>query len=180
MIAKIYCLEDPRKEISADKHIRYVGMTETTLNERLSNHCSEKRNNHKNNWITSLKKLGLKPIINCIDEVPTSEWKFWEQHYISLFKSWGFDLLNIKLGGDGGGKQTEETKRKIRATLMGHKVSEETKLKQRKPRSAESKINMSKGAIGKKHSKETKDKLSKALIGNTRTLGLTWKWKKNK
>lgn len=36
-----------------------------------------------------------------IDIVPTKEWKFWEKYYISLFKSWGFNLTNKNNGGGG-------------------------------------------------------------------------------
>ena len=36
-----------------------------------------------------------------LDEVDDSKWKFWEKHYISLFKSWGFKLENKNNGGGG-------------------------------------------------------------------------------
>lgn len=32
--------------------------------------------------------------MNVIMEVDKSEMTFWEEHYISLYRSWGFDLLN--------------------------------------------------------------------------------------
>ncbi len=38
--------------------------------------------------------------IDIVDEIPESEWQFWEIHYISLFKCWGFKLYNISEGGD--------------------------------------------------------------------------------
>lgn len=44
--------------------------------------------------------MGLKPIIEIIDEVPVSEWEFWEIYWISQFKTWGFDLTNGTEGGD--------------------------------------------------------------------------------
>jgi hypothetical protein len=56
-----------------------------------------------------------------LDEVDDSEWKFWEQHYISLFKSWGFKLKNKNNGG--GGPTTiifsEERNQKISRATMG-------------------------------------------------------------
>lgn len=64
----------------------YVGKTKNTINKRLNSH-------------NYLKEKGLK--INIIDEVNTSEWKFWEKYYISLFKSWGFNLENKNKGGSG-------------------------------------------------------------------------------
>lgn len=94
-LTKIYTLEDPRDNI-----IRYVGKTKQTLNKRLSTHLCPRENTHTNNWIRSLQLVGLRPIITQVDEVLTSEWQFWEKHYISLFKSWGFNLTNIQEGGD--------------------------------------------------------------------------------
>jgi len=44
---------------------------------------------------------GFDTILETIDEVPINEWKFWENHYISLFKSWGFMLENKNNGGGG-------------------------------------------------------------------------------
>ena len=56
-----------------------------------------------------------------LDEVDDSEWKFWEKHYISLFKSWGFKLENKNNGG--GGPTTiifsEERNKKISQSTMG-------------------------------------------------------------
>jgi hypothetical protein len=39
------------------------------------------------------------PKLEIIDIVKINEWAFWEQHYISLYKSWGFNLLNSTIGG---------------------------------------------------------------------------------
>jgi hypothetical protein len=53
-------------------------------------------------------------IFEIIDEVPTAEWKFWERHYISLYKSWGFDLRNKKLhAGNGCDVMSDEQKELI-------------------------------------------------------------------
>jgi hypothetical protein len=41
------------------------------------------------------------------------DWKFWEKHYISLFKSWGFELTNKNEGGGGPTKWSEVQKAKI-------------------------------------------------------------------
>jgi len=57
--------------------------------------------------------LGFKSFIEVIDEVLTSEYKFWEKHYISLYKSWGFKLENKNKGGGGCVFHTEETKIKM-------------------------------------------------------------------
>ena len=76
-----------------------------------------------------------------------------------------------------GKKLTEEQKRKISNTLMGHIVSEETKEKIRKAlqgikkplRSAEYRENISKAHKGMKASVETRKKLSEAHKGKRQT-----------
>lgn len=55
---------------------------------------NSRRSHHQN-------KLGKNIILEVIDDVPSNEWKFWEKHYISLFKSWGFSLENKNEGGGG-------------------------------------------------------------------------------
>ncbi len=47
------------------------------------------------------RKFGKNVKIEIIDEVSEIEWMFWEKFYISLFKSWGFDLKNKNNGGGG-------------------------------------------------------------------------------
>jgi hypothetical protein len=54
-----------------------------------------------------------------IDEIPSKEWKFWEKHYISLFRSWGFDLENKNNGGGGPLNQNFESKNKISFSMKG-------------------------------------------------------------
>lgn len=90
----IYTLEDPR-----NNEIRYIGKT-NNINIRYSNHKVEKHNTHKCNWIRVLKRNNLVPIIEVLDIIKESEWRFWERYYISLFKSWGFRLTNKTEGGD--------------------------------------------------------------------------------
>lgn len=128
---KIYTLADPNTN-----EIRYVGKTKNSLEKRFGSHCSKSktRKSHCYNWIQSLKANNQKPIIELIDLVSKKEWQFWEKHYISLFKSWGFNLCNHLQGGDGpeGGYTFSENIRK----KFGHKPwnkgithSEETKKK---------------------------------------------------
>lgn len=94
----IYTLVDP---ISG--HVRYVGKTDYP-DTRLKYHIKSikvTKNKHKVSWIKNLLTMKLKPILEIIDEVNYSEWEFWEQHYISLYKSWGFKLINKTFGGEG-------------------------------------------------------------------------------
>jgi hypothetical protein len=54
----------------------------------------DRKSQHKNTF-------GKDTILEIIDEVPTQEWKFWEEFYISLFKHWNFKLINKNNGGGG-------------------------------------------------------------------------------
>ena len=129
----IYALSDPR-----NNQVRYIGKANNPK-DRYTNHFNSSRdkNTHKRNWINSIRKDGFRPDLIVIDEVPKSEWQYWEKFYISLFKTWGFNLVNYTLGGDGstfsnsgswkkgniphnkGVPCSEETKQKIKDKLTG-------------------------------------------------------------
>jgi len=104
----IYTLTDPR-----DGLIRYVGKADN-LKSRFQSHMKNE-NTRKCGWIKSLKKQGLKPIIEAIDIVPINEWQFWEQYWIQVTKSWGFDLYNGDNGGLGSTRFTNEVKQAFKA-----------------------------------------------------------------
>lgn len=99
MTTNIYCLFDP-----ITNQPRYIGKSDNIL-KRLNEHIIESSKNtiitHKVNWIKSLLNKKLKPIIEVIDIVDNNQWQFWEKYYISLYKSWGFNLTNLTEGGDG-------------------------------------------------------------------------------
>jgi len=95
-IAYIYILLDPRND-----QVRYVGKT-ITPKKRFTRHKNEKKLHHRGCWIRQLRREKLIPIMEIIDITPETEWKFWESHYISLYKSWGFKLTNETNGGEGG------------------------------------------------------------------------------
>lgn len=129
----IYALSDPR-----NNQIRYVGKANNP-EDRYTNHFNSARdkNTHKRNWINSVRKDGFKPELLIIDEVPKNDWQYWEKFYISLFKTWGFSLVNYTEGGDGatfgnsgsfkkghkphnkGIPCREDVKEKIRKKLIG-------------------------------------------------------------
>jgi len=54
----------------------------------------DRKHHHKNTF-------GKDTMLEIIDEVLTEEWRYWEEFYISLFKSWGFNLKNKNNGGGG-------------------------------------------------------------------------------
>ncbi len=166
--------------------VRYVGKADN-VNYRFASHISETKNTHKCRWINSLKKKGLLPSIEIIDEVSVAEWKFWERHYISLYKSWGFRLTNATMGGDGcnliGGHSaeakakiklkrasqviTEEAKRKLSIAGKGRVVSAETRIKiglihKGLKMSLEHKKKLLAINLGKKHSAESRKRMSEA------------------
>ena len=118
----IYSLSHP-----ITKEIRYIGKA-AIVEERIKKHLNEKKVSHKTNWIKLLKKDGLLPLVEIVDEIPEYEWSFWEKHYISLYKSYGCNLINETDGGNGGamGMAANEKRRK---KLMGHILSDETKRK---------------------------------------------------
>lgn len=141
----IYGLVDP-----ITNTVRYVGKT-INLRRRIRDHCTRCNKNvtHLNSWLLGLKNNGLKPEVFVVDEVDNDDWIFWEQHYISLFKSWGFKLLNMTIGGDNppinkrkGYKHSEESRKRMSASRIGNK-----------------------NGLGKKRSEETRQKLSLALKG---------------
>lgn len=81
----------------------YVGKTNNIIKRKL---------NHK-------KFFGKDIIIELLDEIPNQEWKFWEKHYISLFRSWGFKLENKNKGGNGPENFPEEAKLKLSQKFKG-------------------------------------------------------------
>ena len=112
----IYELIDPITD-----ETRYIGKT-CNPSRRLKSHFLHVKNNlnctYKENWIKSLKKRNLKPVLNIIDEVKENESNFWERFYISLYKSWNCKLTNLTDGGDGskgmlGKHHSEETKKRM-------------------------------------------------------------------
>ncbi len=97
----IYILWDPRNNNKC-----YIGKANNPITRLEYGHLSNsslKTSTIKNNWIKSLQKKNLKPILEIIDEIAENEWRFWEPHYISLYKSWGFSLTNDPKcpGGEG-------------------------------------------------------------------------------
>jgi len=123
----IYSLSDP---ITGD--IRYIGKANNPK-KRVLDHIKENKTSnksHKISWIKSLLSKGLLPIVEIVDEIPKLEWEFWEQYWISQFKSWQFNLTNISPGGyNNNYKRTTETKQKMRVSKLGTILPEEQKQK---------------------------------------------------
>lgn len=123
MIHYIYTLSDPDTN-----EVRYVGKTINTK-RRYKQHLYDKRQtSHKHSWITSLKKIGLKPIMIIIEECSSDNWEEREIYWISKYNN----LTNNKLGGNGGDyKRTisQESIEKIRQANLGKILTKEHKEK---------------------------------------------------
>ena len=104
----IYKLVDPRTS-----EVRYVGKT-TNLKYRLTNHISEAKKRYKRDgkyiretekmqWIKSLLKLQLKPILKIVAKVLDIHGEYWEEFYIKKYK---YELNQNILNWDDKGKGT--------------------------------------------------------------------------
>lgn len=152
----IYILIDP-----LDNSIRYVGKT-NNLKSRFRHeiHFANQYPNkcHRNSWIKGLLNKNILPIQLVIDEVDNKDWQFWEKHYISLYKSWGFNLTNHSLGGYGNDSVSDKTKKKISLALIGNTNKKGKKLNDIQ------KYNCGNGRRGTKQTKEHIELVSKPII----------------
>lgn len=87
----IYCLINPVNE-----NIFYIGATFHKIYERLSAYKGGKGNKNLKETVNNIQSIGLQPEILLLDTVGISDASFFEDFYISLFKSFGFSLTNVK------------------------------------------------------------------------------------
>lgn len=144
-----------------DKLPFYVGKTKNIPNKREKEH--QKRLNDSS------------IILEIIDFV--DDWRYWEKHYITLFKNLGHNLINQNSGGGGPEIVKESTKQKISQANKGTahslegRLSTSNKLKGRKlPPEQVEKIKQAK--LGKPNPKKGKPDgpkpgVSKAHKGRT-------------
>jgi hypothetical protein len=105
-----------------DKIPFYVGKTKNLPNKREKEH--QKRLNDSS------------IILEVIDSV--DDWRYWEKHYITLFKNLGHFLINQNSGGGGPEMVKDSTKQKISQSNKGTihpiegRISTSNKLKGRK------------------------------------------------
>lgn len=107
--------------------VRYIGKTKD-LKDRLTRHIQKSyldkydKNTYKSRWIKKLLSHNLKPIMEVLDECDENLVDIYEKYWISQFKTWGFNLVNISEGGEIVGnwknkRHSESTKDKIRKSL---------------------------------------------------------------
>ncbi len=123
MLGKIYILRDPE-----NLKIRYVGQTIKTLEYRLNEHIQDSKRHkyHNANWIKSILKRNLKPLIELLEECELDKLNEREIYYIA-FLSIDNNLNNIQKGGREGSfiKHDEKAKRKISEFMRTYKKSQE-------------------------------------------------------
>lgn len=131
----IYGLTDPRTGA-----LRYVGRSSSGLRRPRDPHGRRCQN-----WINSLKKLGLLPTIIIIQEFdPTDNvddvLNTWERHWIAYYRSKGANLTNLTDGGERGRKFSSEVIQHMCATrkgsnnpFFGKQHSDSAKIKMRSP-----------------------------------------------
>jgi hypothetical protein len=120
-----------------DKVPFYVGKTKNQPNKREKSH--QKRLND------------YSIILEIIDHV--EDWRYWEKHYINLFKNLGHNLINQNSGGGGPEIVKESTKQKISQANKGtvHPL--------------EGRLATSKKLKGRKLTQEQVEKIRQAKLG---------------
>ena len=124
----IYYLKSP-----INGEIRYIGKTtEKDFRKRYISHMFEGRNTkyktHKSRWIRSILLQDKEVIMEEVDRISyTSNWEWLESFWISQFKTWGFNLLNMTDGGEGNQNQqfSEECIQKRNNKLKGLRRTKE-------------------------------------------------------
>jgi group I intron endonuclease len=157
----------------------YVGQTVQPINIRMRNH--KNRNTLIGNAIA---KYGIDNFIISENEVPEYMLDNLESNLIKLYNSISPNGYNLESGGHKNKHLSEETKRKMSNTKMGHVVSEESKKKMSlsksgdrapmfgkhwsdeiKKKMSESRAGEKHPLYGKHHSEETKKKMSESRKG---------------
>lgn len=160
--------------------IRYLGKSDNPF-KRFKQHIwdADRRKSHKNNWILSLRAQGLKPWMELLDEVPVTEWQFWEREYVRVFRAIGLKLTNLTAGGEGrnGDKVSSATRLKMSIAHSGDKNSffgkhHSLETRERLRRSNEGKClsgvtkeKIGISGIGRRHSPEARAKIGAAHLG---------------
>lgn len=150
--------------------IRYVGKT-YRYEKRKIEHLYEGNRTRKSNWIKSLRKIGLKPVMEPLEIIEDSndeDWQEAERFWIENLKFLGCNLTNLEAGGLSGKRPSEETRRKISDSNKGRIVSAETRRKQSLSRkgivmSAEARRNH---AEAMRNSVKAKEHLARMCEGN--------------
>jgi len=154
----IYVLRDPRTF-----DVRYVGFSKDP-ESRLLSHLAESiqgDRSHKCNWIRSLLRLDLKPVLGIVESGVGLEWECRERHWIQQFRYLGENLTNATLGGDGAFGMSDETRAKIAESRRGPQGPRSPEARARMKAAA--KFRKAPGIKGQKQSPELIQKRSETL-----------------
>lgn len=189
----IYTLSHP-----ITNEVRYVGKT-INLKERLQGHLEDKGPTYKRKWISKLKREGLIPVIEVLEEFQgehISEWQQAERFWIETLRFYGCRLTNACAGGIDGNRYPPEVRLKMsllkkgkplplnhKSRIKGKVASAETRLKisiagmgRKWTESQRQKIIAARKGlvmnVGHKHSEESKRKMSVAMLGKNK--GKKW------
>src|SRR5271157_3269028 len=137
------------------KKIRYIGQTTQSLAKRLDSHihCTKPaKHRHLYHWIRACLDSGFSIEITTLKT--NAVWNQSEIDAIACARAFGWDLVNLTIGGEGcSGPRSEEFKRKLSAARIGMKFSESHRQ------------NISRARTGIPLSEESKQKLSDTLKG---------------
>lgn len=95
---EVYGLSDPRTG-----KLRYVGVTfrgQRRINEHMSRAVMGRGRTHRDCWLRSLLRLGLRPTPSILETGSGDGWQERERHWIALHRPSG-DLVNHTDGGEG-------------------------------------------------------------------------------
>lgn len=188
--AFIYGLYDPRDPWI----VRYIGKTRDT-DSRLKRHVDEAlkypdRKTHKLDWVRSLLKSGVGPLLRIIERVTNKKWQERERYWIKEFRKRNHPLTNGTDGGEGLSDPSVMVCEKIAASLRnsdahkaacfarrGTPLSIERRKKvgianRGKIRTAEQRewlSHIQRGKQGKPHTFESRMKMSVAVTGRKHT-----------
>jgi hypothetical protein len=153
----IYVLLDPRTLM-----VRYVGKTVSRLSLRLSQHINQAHlpghNTRRDNWIRSLRAIGLSPLIGKI-EACGEDWSCREKYWIGRFRAEGVDLTNHADGGEGPAGA-------IRTPAQRKAMSVRLKIAAQDPKTREKLIAQLREATSRPGARERQSAHLKALAAN--------------
>lgn len=105
--------------------MRYIGKTIRDPEKRLSAHLCRTNltpKRHSSRWLAGMVKLGLKPLIEVLEVVPSQgDWQARERFWIAEFRRRGAALTNLSDGGEGvpGVRFSEERRAEQSARFKG-------------------------------------------------------------
>lgn len=137
----------------------YIGQTTRSIYIRLQEHETGK-NNRCRLIYRAIKKYGWDNFEKDYYECPDEDLNFDEDLMVREMGTLSPGGYNLREGGGGNGKLSEETKRRIGEAQRGKPKSEESKQKNREANSGERS-----GRYGKLHTEESKQKMSEATSG---------------